>query len=421
MSRLEAQRARVWEAGRALLAACEGRDMSVDEEISWERINRELDRLDAQRAWDARRRRQQTRAEVLADMPGAPDQLEREAQLVRRFLTRSSDQPGAVPVLNIPVDRAAREARLIDEGVPAVEARALLWDTGSVGSAVPTSLARTIYAYMEAQMAMWAMPTFKLNTESGETMHVAKITTHGLATHVIAQGTAVGGTDPVFDRVQFDAFKYGQLVTLGNEVIQDAGVDIIAILGANMGRAIGRVVGPDLVVGTGTGEPRGVMTAIAGGGAGSVTTGGSLIPPTYENVVDLAWTVNSAYRADPSAAWLMNDATLKVLRKLRDGAGGTLGNPIFQPGIMPGQRDRILDWDVYTDPSVATLGSNARAIGFGAWESYWVRHVGDIELRRGVGRLFATDQTEVRATWQVDGDLMHVASDGPIASLVQNV
>lgn len=404
---------------KTLLGESEGRRMTAEEDDSWDRLVKSRDRLRAQLDFLDKSEDDDRRA-ALRDAPGLTRELAAEARLVRQFLTAAVDgqRRRLVPRLTVPVSRAAKEAQLIAEGADPLEVRALLWDTGSVGSTVPTTMARAVYGAMEANMAMWQMPTTKLDTESGEPLQVPKFATNSIATQIAAQGTAYGGTDPVFGRMTLDAFRYGQLVVMSNEVVQDAGIDILEYLGRNLGRAIGRVVGADLVIGSGTGEPNGVMTAISGNGAGSVTTGGSLLTPSYESLVDLAWTVNSGYRSDPAASWLMRDATLANIRKLRDGAGGTTGAPIFQPAMVPGQRDMILGWPVWTDPSVASLASNARIVAFGDFSQYFVRHVGDIELAVDGHQRFPTDDVQVRSKWRVDGDLLF---QDAIASLVQNV
>jgi HK97 family phage major capsid protein len=294
----------------------------------------------------------------------------------------------------VDVRAAMKEADLIRRGASGEELRALLWDTGSIASGVPTTLSRTLYQYLEASITALRMPTTKINTSSGEAMQFPKLAAHGIATQVIAQGTAIGGTDPTFGRMQLDAFKYGQLVQVANEVIQDSGFDIVGFIGANIGRAVGRVVDADLVAGTGS--------------AGTVATGGSLITPSYENLVDLVYSVNDAYRSGGNAAFLMRDATAGNLRKLRDGAGGTTGAVLWEPsltgGIQSGQPDRLLGFPVYTDPNVASLASNARIVAFGDWNEYYVRTVGNLVIERSDEYAFNVDEATFRGKWRVDGD-----------------
>jgi HK97 family phage major capsid protein len=290
--------------------------------------------------------------------------------------------------------------------------RDLAWDTGSSGSLVPTTLARTLYEYMEASNGIFRAPTTKLNTTSGEPLDLPRVSAHTIGTLVVAQGTAIGGTDPTFARTRLDAFKYGALVVVASEVVTDAGIDIEGFLGRNIGRALGRVIATDLVAGSGSGRPNGIMTAIVG--SGTIATGGSLITPTVEKLIDLQYSVNDEYRSSPDAAWLMNDSTAGTLRKLRDGAGGTIGAFLWQPsltnGIINGQPDRLLDKPVYTDPNVAAAGSNNKTVAFGDMSAYYVRTVGNPVIERDDSRYFDTDEIGFRGKWRVDGDLLDAAA-----------
>jgi len=174
----------------------------------------------------------------------------------------------------------------------------------------------------------------------------------------------------------------------------------------DVARALGRVIDTDLVTGSGTGKPKGMIPAYTT--AGSITTGGSLITPTVEKLIDLVYSVNDEYRSSGSAGWLMRDSSAGVIRKLRDGAGGTVGALLWDPsltnGIQGGQPDRLLGYPVYTDPNVASMASNARIMAFGDWSSYYVRTVGNLTFERDDSRYFDTDEVGFRGKWRVDGD-----------------
>ncbi len=321
-----------------------------------------------------------------------------------------TDFEGRANTWSVNIRAAQREKELIRQGYKGEELRALLWDTGSVASAVPTTLARTLYQYMEASNAVLRMPTRKITTTSGEPMQFPRLAAHGIATQVIAQGTAIGGTDPTFARMQLDAFKAGQLVQIANEVIQDSGIDIVSFVGEDIGRAIGRLTATWFAVGTGSGQPQGLMTSAGTGSAGTVASGGSLITPSYENLVDLVYSVNDEYRGGGNAVFLMRDATAGNLRKLRDGAGGTTGAVLWEPsltsGIQGGQPDTLLGYPVYTDSNVASLASNAKVIGFGAADAFYIRLVGNLVIERSDEFAFDKDEATFRGKLRVDSDLI---------------
>lgn len=404
--KLNETRLRVWEEGKALLDECAGREMTGEERQKWERINERLDEIDAQRdSFVSRETREQEQAVAVEALnrqlgeAGAQRKTESEADQLRSFLR------GETKTLDIDVRQAMREKELIRGGASPDEVRALAWDTGSVASAVPTTLSRSLYEYLESSIAAFKLNTTKINTSAGESMQFPKLAAHAIATQVSGQGTTLAGTDPTFDKMTLDAFKYGELVKVSSEVLQDTAIDIVSFITRDIGRALGRKIDTDLVAGSGSGQPNGIMTAI--GGAGTIATGGSLIDPTYEKLVDLVYSVNDEYRSN-GAQWLMRDLTAGVLRKLRDGEGGTVGAVLWEPsltaGIQNGQPDRLLGFPVYTDPNVASLASNAKVIAFGDFSAYYVRTVGAIQLESDTSRYFDTDEVGFRGKWRVDGD-----------------
>jgi HK97 family phage major capsid protein len=110
----------------------------------------------------------------------------------------------------------------------------------------------------------------------------------------------------------------------------------------------------------------------------------------------------------------MNDSTAGTLRKLRDGAGGTVGAFLWDPsltnGVQGGQPDRFLGKPVYTDSNVAAQASNAKTVAFGDMSAYYVRTVGNVVIERDDSRYFDTDQVGFRGKLRVDGDLIDTAA-----------
>lgn len=420
---LHEQRLRAWNQAQGLLddVAAQRRDMSGEEHATYNRMMRDLDDLDVEIRDRIERRDREHQAARLRETNlsvfGEARTANREAaenEHLRRWLR---GETWGVNQLEIDLQRAQREAQLVRDGASPAEVRALAWDASSGSLTVPTSMARSLYESLEANIAAFRMGATVMNTTSGESMQLPILSTHAVATQVAGQGTTFAGTDPVFGRLQLDAFKYGQLIRASNELITDSAVDISAMLGRDLGRALGRVIDTDLIVGSGSGKPRGVMTAAGAAGAGSVTTGGSLVTPSYDTLINAVYGLNDSYRAN-GAVWLMKDSTAGTIRKLRDGAGGTVGAPLWEPSLTAGQPDTLLGYPVYTDPNVAAMGSNARIAAFVDPTAYYVRQVGNpvIEVDRSV--YFSSDESAFRGKWRIDGDTGDTAA---FSSIVMNV
>lgn len=79
---------------------------------------------------------------------------------------------------------------------------------------------------------------------------------------------------------------------------------------------------------------------------------------------------------------MMNDATLKALRKIKD----TQGRPIFVPGYETGNPggapDRLLGREIVINQYMPVMAANAKSILFGDFGKYLIRDVMDVTLFR---------------------------------------
>lgn len=419
---LNEDRMRVFALQDKLLGETRGRERSEEEKTTLTRMDADIDRIDADiREMVARDTREKDAGQIReanaylfgkdGDRKVAAVEAN-EADTLRSWLRGSAEYRRDHP-FEVNIEGARKERQMLRQGASPEEIRAIAWDTGSVASGVPTTMARSLYENLEAFTVMLRAPTYKFVTSSGEQMKFPKSNAHAIATQVSGQGTLLAGTDPTFLSMTMDAFKYGELVIVANEAITDAAFPLADFVGRDIGRALGRIIDNDLTIGSGSGQPNGIMTAAVG--AGTIATGGSLIDPTYEKLVDLVYSVPDAYRQG-SVGWLMRDSTAGTLRKLRDNslAAGTSGAVMWEPsltnGLVNGVPDRLLGFPVYTGAYVASLGSNNKIIGFGDFSAYYIRTVGNIVLDSDASRYFDTDQTGFRGRWRIDGDLIDTAA-----------
>ena len=418
---LNEDRARVIEQLRSELDATAGRERSAEETQRIARMDARIDEIDAEvREFVARETREREAAalrEQTLTVFGehrANTRDRNQGDQFRQWLQTGKGE------LEIDIQRAMKERQLLRQGASPEEIRALAWDATSGSLVVPTTMARSLFDLLEANIAAFRIGATQMNTSTGENMQLPRLQTHAIGTQVSGQGTTLAGSDPVMNRVNLNVFKYGQLVRVSNELVNDAAFDIASWLGGDIGYALGRIVDTDLIVGTGTNEPVG-MTILAGAGTNApIKTGGSLIAPTVEKFIDLQYSVADSVRQRGS--WLMNDSTAGSIRKLRDGAGGTIGAFLWEPsltaGLQSGQPDRFLGSPVYTDTNCAAAGSNAILATYGDFSEYVIRTVGNPVIEADSSRYFDTDEVGYRGKWRVGGNHRQV---GYLNTLVQNV
>lgn len=137
---------------------------------------------------------------------------------------------------------------------------------------------------------------------------------------------------------------------------------------------------------------------LTGGAAEGTTTSTANI--TFDDVMDLFYSVKSPYRK--KAVWVLNDSTVKALRKLKDNNG----NYIWQPSVQAGQPDMILNRPYHTSSYVPELAAGAKVMAFGDFSYYWIADRQGRSFKR-LNELFAaTGQVGFLASQRVDGKLI---------------
>lgn len=244
--------------------------------------------------------------------------------------------------------------------------------------------------------------------EANVVRSLAKVITTGserkipvAATHSVAQWTAENAayteSNPTFGQKQIDAFKLTDLIRVSQELLQDSAFDLESYIAGEFARAFGIAEEEAFCVGTGTNQPTGIFTA-NGGEVGVTAAAANAI--TVDEVISLVYALKSPYRRN--AKFLMNDATVAMLRKLKDGNGVYL----WQPSIQAGEPDRLLGYEIYTSPYVPTVASGSYAIAFGDFQHYWIADRAGRTVQR-LNELYATNgQVGYVATERVDGKVI---------------
>lgn len=218
--------------------------------------------------------------------------------------------------------------------------------------------------------------------------------TIGTAGWIDEEGT-YGESDDSFGKAVLSAYKGGRIVKVSDELLRDASFDLEAYIAEKLGRAIGVLQEAAFVAGNGDKKPTGVMTGTAAVDAASTSA------ITSDELMDLYHALNPAYRTN--AAWLMNDATAKVLRKLKN---GTTGDYMWQPGLRNGEPDILLGRPVYTSAGAPTIAASAKVIAFGDFKYYQIVDRSGFEMIRLNELYAASGQVGFRGSHRTDGKLI---------------
>lgn len=170
-----------------------------------------------------------------------------------------------------------------------------------------------------------------------------------------------------------------------------------AFIATEFGRRMGRTEEEAFFTGNGTTRPTGILNA---GGAEDGATAAKSAAITFDELIDLYYSLRSPYRA--KAVFITHDSTVKALRKIKD----SNGQYIWQPAVTAGAPDTILGRPVYTSEFMPKMAASKKAVLFGDLSNYWIADRGAYTFKR-LNELYAANgQVGFLGSKRVDGKLI---------------
>ena len=227
-------------------------------------------------------------------------------------------------------------------------------------------------------------------TTSGE--HEITIAATKPAAAWLSEGTTLTFGNATFNQKTLKAYKLAVGVQVTNELLADSMFNLETYILDQFGRAISNAEEDKFINGTGTNQPSGILNDAEIGVTATSTTA-----ITSDEIINLVYSLKRPYRKN--ASFIVNDATLAAVRKLKD----TTQNYLWQPSYAQGEPDRLLGYPIFTSAYMPTIEAEAKVIIFGDISYY---NIGD----RGV-RTFQ-QLNEVYAPSFITGFLMSERVDG---------
>ena len=263
------------------------------------------------------------------------------------------------------------------------------------GYLVPDEFERTLVEALEGENIFRKLAHI-INTSSGD-RKIPVVASKGTASWVDEEG-AITESDDAFSQVTIGAYKLGTLIKVSNELLNDSVFNLEQYISKEFARRIGTKEEDAFFNGDGAGKPTGILNTT--GGAEIGVTASSATAITADEIIDLFYALNAPYRKN--AVWVLNDATVKAVRKLKDGNG----NYLWQPALTANTPDMLLGRPVFTSSYVPTVAAGAKVIAFGDFKYYWIADRQGRNFKK-LSELYATtDQTGFVATQRVDGKLI---------------
>ncbi|MDE6779983.1 MAG: phage major capsid protein [Ruminococcus sp.] len=204
-------------------------------------------------------------------------------------------------------------------------------------------------------------------------------------------------SDDTFGQAFLGAHKIGTVIKISEELLNDSVFDIPAYVSKEFARRISTKEEEAFFIGNGTGKPTGIFTATGGAENGSTT---AKVGVTTDDLIDLFYSLKSPYRKN--AVWILNDTTVKAIRKLTD----SNGNYLWQPALSANAPDTIMGRPYYTSAYAPEIKAGNKAVAFGDFSYYWIADRKGRSFKR-LNELFAmTGQVGFLASQRLDGKLV---------------
>ena len=263
------------------------------------------------------------------------------------------------------------------------------------GFLAPDEFQRTLIEALQEQNIFRGLA--KVITTSSGDRKIPVVASKGSASW-IDEEAAYPESDDTFGQVSIGAYKLATMIKVSEELLNDSVFDVPSYIAREFARRIGAAEEEAFFTGNGSGKPLGILAAT--GGAETGVTAASATAITMDEVMDLFYSLRAPYRR--GAVFLMNDSTVKALRKLKNGQG----DYIWQASVTAGTPDTILNRPVYTSAFMPAIAAGAKSILFGDLGYYWVADREGRSFKR-LNELFAaTGQVGFLSSERVDGKLI---------------
>ena len=352
------KRAKVWETAKNFVDTHEDKNgnLSAEDKETYSRMEAEIEELtnSIERQQRAERREQELSKPVNSPITGKPYKDEPQGEVKTG---RASDEYKKA-MLTALRSNFRQVSNVLQEGVDA-----------DGGYLVPEEYDHRLIDVLTEENIMRGIAT-KITT-SGE--HKINIAATKPAAAWIEEGEALSFGDATFEQKTLDAHKLHVAIKITEELLYDNAFGLENYIITEFGKALANAEEDAFLNGDGVGKPTGIFDKTKGGESIGTLTAAL----KSDDILDLIYKLKRPYRKN--ASFIMNDATLAQIRKLKDNNGQYL----WQPSYQANEPDKILGYNIRTSAFAPT-----DAIAFGDYKYYNIGDRGSRSFKQ-LNELFA--------------------------------
>lgn len=357
LKQLKEKRASIYSEIDQLRTAADGREMTAEEQQRWDTLIADYNKADK---------------EVEAE--------ERFEQIRRHQLEQAETNPAHSPEDRSAADRQYEEsfrAYLLSgsQGITP-EQRSLLQERAGLqgltaGVLIPSTLAGSIEKALKSFGGMFEAGSI-LTTGNGGDLILPTINDTAAKATIVAEYAQSTKRTPSFSSVTLKAFTYRTpIIPVSQELLQDSAFNLDTVLSDLLVENFGRRANEHLTSGSGTGEPKGIVTA-----ATACAQEAAAASVTLDNILDLIAGVDSAYAKN--GKFMFNRNTLFALAKIKDSDGSF----IWQDGARVGLPSTLFGKSYIINDDMAGISAGNASVLFGDLSKYKIRMVKSFRIIR---------------------------------------
>ena len=253
---------------------------------------------------------------------------------------------------------------------------------------VPVAFLDRIYA-LARLVGPYLATSELIQRTSGEDLRIPVFTAYPTASETAA-GSALSESEATYSSLLIQMSKNGFVSKIANELITDVGFDLESTLVEQAGNAIGTRLNTIVHAAV-------TAVATAGGTAGTATA------ITADELISLQFSADGLVRQLPGSGYMVNTSTLGAIRKLKDGNGAYILDPVV------GGPSTILGLPVFENPAVQSIATGNKAVFFGHWPSVKISTTG-LQAAVSSEAFFESDITAFRYLYRIGAGVANGAS-----------
>ena len=225
---------------------------------------------------------------------------------------------------------------------------------GDNGAVIPKTIVKKIMEKVEDISPVYKLAT-KYNIAGTINVPMEDNTSDTITVAYATEFTELESHSNKFATIELTGYLYGALTKISKSLLRNSDFDLTNWVIKKMAKKIAKFIEGELINGT-SGKVSGIVGSYdATNMKVTLAKAGAI---TADELIDIQELVPDEYQAD--SFWVMNRATRKAIRKLKDGQG----NYLLEKDSTAKWGYRLMDKDVYCSDNVKALGTASKPVVF---------------------------------------------------------